>query len=436
MGEVRCGFAAEVIPTPLFLELYGYGPFLGRRNRGVRDPLYCRAASVSDGASRVILIVSDLVTMDPGAAQRVRQAVRAATGAAPENILVSATHTHSGPTVSPGIGWGEFAPAFQAEWVAVATRTGIAAARDEAPVTARAGRAPLSRPLGVNRVVAGGPTDPEIRWLRFDAADGRAKLLIHNHAMHAVVFGPRMLRVSADWPGEVNRLIVERRLARHALFLQGTAGNINTAPACCAEAEGEPELRRIGASYADDLERGLAQGFAVEAAPAAGHLRPTPLPCEPVTPDFLRDAAARMRAIGGRAYVIDRLEEMALYMEHGGDVSITAPLQVLRLGEVYLYAFPGEPFVELGRAVMDRSPGRLALSTGLANDNGRYFPTPETFAANPELVTATPGRGYYETQFAGFGRYRARYRADIGPFLVERLLAGAAELQRAATPAS
>jgi hypothetical protein len=428
VSELRCGFSGETIPVPLFLELYGYGPFLGRRNRGVRDPIYCRAASFFDGRERALLIISDVVTMDPVAARRIREAVAARAPAAPADILVAGTHTHSAPTISPGIGWGEFNPDFQAAWVDVAIRTALAAARDETPVGVSVGRAPLSKPLGVNRVAPGGPTDPEVRWARFDTPSGRTKLLLHNHGMHAVVFGPKMLRVSADWPGEVARLVLDRKLAENVLFLQGACGNINSAPACCDEAAGDAELRRIGASYVEDLERGLAAGCALTATPVRGRLQRTELPTEPVTPAFLREAAARMRAIAGRAYVIDRLEEMALYMENGGEVSIAADLQTLRLGDIYLYAFPGEPFVELGRAVIERSPGRFAFVAEVANDNGRYLPTPETFAANPELVTAAPGRGYYETQFAGFGRFRARYKPEVGPFVVERLLAAAREM--------
>ena len=35
------GAAENVVEVPLFAELGGFGPFLGRRNLGVRDPLYC-----------------------------------------------------------------------------------------------------------------------------------------------------------------------------------------------------------------------------------------------------------------------------------------------------------------------------------------------------------------------------------------------------------
>ena len=191
----QMGFAAEAIPVPLFTELYGYGPFLGRRNRGVRDPLICRVATLHQGPIRLILIVSDLVTMDSEAAWRIRGELGRTLRIPGNRILVAGTHTHSGPTVSRGIGWGELDPVFQQGWIEVAVRTASRAMADETPVTATAGRVALSAMQGCNRVFKNGPTDPDIRWVRFTSPDGSTKLLLHNHGMHAVVFGPKMLRV-------------------------------------------------------------------------------------------------------------------------------------------------------------------------------------------------------------------------------------------------
>ena len=39
-GAIRFGAAENIVEVPLFAELGGYGPFHGRRNIGVRDPLY------------------------------------------------------------------------------------------------------------------------------------------------------------------------------------------------------------------------------------------------------------------------------------------------------------------------------------------------------------------------------------------------------------
>ena len=426
---LRVGCAEAEIPVPLFTELYGYGPFLGRRNRGVRDPLMCRAVSFGDGSDRLILITSDLVTMDPDCAWEVRNEIGRRLDMPPTNIMLTATHTHSGPTISRGIGWGELDRDFQASWVRVAVEQGVRAAEDESPVEAEAGRSALSEPLGYNRVDReDGPTDPDIRWLRSRRPDGKVKLLLHNHGMHAVVFGPKMRLVSADWPGEVNRRIVEEDVAEHGLFLPGPAGNVNTIEPCKNLEEGEPRLRRIGEKYVADLRRGLdAGGEALDLLPLRAALEPTEFPTHTVTPESLRADARKLRELEERPYLVDRLEEMALFMENGGDTCVVLDLQVLRLGDVYVYAFPGEPFVELGFDVMRRSPGRFALAGEVANGNGRYFPTPEVMDRYPSIAVKSRGAGYYEIQ-GGAGRFMPPYQRDVAPFAVGKLLEMAGRL--------
>jgi len=122
--------------------------------------------------------------------------------------------------------------------------------------------------------------------------------------------------------------------------------------------------------------------------------------------------------------MINRMEEMALYLEAGGRAEVALDFQVLRMGDLFIHAVPGEPFVEVGRQLMANSPGRMVLVSEVANDNGRYFPTPEVFRMNPELVVppARSGHGYYESRFAGFGRYRATYNENVGPFVTKQLV--------------
>ena len=55
----RLGCAEEALEVPLFVELYGYGPFIGRRNLGAHDPLYCRAFYFDDGRNRAMFITAD-----------------------------------------------------------------------------------------------------------------------------------------------------------------------------------------------------------------------------------------------------------------------------------------------------------------------------------------------------------------------------------------
>ena len=62
--SIAVGVAENALKVPLFAELYGYGPFKGRRNIGTRDPLYCRVMSVTDGDRRNLIVTTDAVVTD------------------------------------------------------------------------------------------------------------------------------------------------------------------------------------------------------------------------------------------------------------------------------------------------------------------------------------------------------------------------------------
>ena len=420
---MKVGAASGVIEAPLFAELYGYGPFLGRRNRGVNDPLYCRAGSFSDGERRVLVITNDLVTMSRSAARTVRAEIFRRTGASPEGICVCGSHTHSGPTISRGIGWGELDQGFRRNWIELAIRKGVEAIADEEEVTAIVGKSPLKERLGKNRVEEGGPTDPEIRWAQFKRPDGGVKLLVHNHAMHGVVFGPANLLVSADWIGAANSLVLGRGLADNVLFLQGAEGNVNTDPVCVQSLEeGRFHIKRISESYVASLAAGFPGGGEMLGAGVAFGAKDCLLPTKPATPASLRQAADGLR--GRNPYLADRFEEMALYLEAGNSVDVHADLQALRIGEIFLYAFPGEPFVELGAELMAKSPG-FPMVAAVANGNCRYFPTKATFAKFPN-ITSAPGSGFYEIH-QGCGRFMPEYDDDIAAFMVGQMLGLAGE---------
>ena len=55
----KLGCAEKMLEVPLFVELYGYGPFMGRRNQGTLEPLYARAFSFFDGEKRFLIFYSD-----------------------------------------------------------------------------------------------------------------------------------------------------------------------------------------------------------------------------------------------------------------------------------------------------------------------------------------------------------------------------------------
>jgi hypothetical protein len=318
--------------------------------------------------------------------------------------------------MSLGIGWGEMHEGYLKHWRETVREVARQAIKNEEYVTAIGGNAPLSAKLGINRVNSEGPTDPSIRWIKFIRPDKSVKVLLHNHGMHGVVFGRTRL-VSADWMGDVNRRIKEQKLAEVPFFIYGAAGDINTGTVGGDEAE----LERIGTAYIADLVRGMdAGGESLELTPVQAALEKTELPTVQLDSETMRETAQKIYET--HPYLAERMIEMSILAKDGRTFPVSLDLQALKMGDIGIYAFPGEPFYALGKRVTDESPGKFPMAAAVANGNGRYFPTPETFDLFPDIFSAQNGTyGFYEI-FQGAGRFMPPYQRNIADFIVSALL--------------
>src|SRR5690606_5996222 len=76
--------------------LYGY-PHVKRWSTGVHDPLLCSALYLRQGDNATLLLANDLIAVSKSLVADVRRRISQARNLPEHAILVSATHTHSGP---------------------------------------------------------------------------------------------------------------------------------------------------------------------------------------------------------------------------------------------------------------------------------------------------------------------------------------------------
>ena len=438
-SAVLVGAAEKAIDVPLFAELGGYGPFKGRRNIGVRDPLYCRVLTVNDGTRRAVIIITDMIASSQLHSRMLRMELAEEFSLFPDAVMFAGTHTHSAPCLaSCDVGYGEPSAEFAANWrVAVRSAVREAVANEEA-VTAFAGKAPIRKQIGSRRTMGGDRhTDPEIRFVKFCRKDGSVKLLLHNHAMHGVVFGPQLL-VSADWMGDVNRKLKERRLAEIPLFLYGTAGDVNVIWTHKGP-ERDKNLEWISESYTNDLEAALDECEELPLFKVESLLKSVELPTEKVDPAEYRSVAEKLREKAEQNlgdvkllnFIHDRMIEMAVMAERGHDFRVIRDFQILRMGELEIFAIPGEAFLSIGEELMQKARVKFPLALSVANGDSGYFPDEEMFARYPSVFDCDDfgAFGFYEVWF-GPGQLRAKFKPEISDFIVEKLLEMEKELEQ------
>ena len=429
-GSMRFGAAENAVEVPLFAELGGFGPFRGRRNLGVRDPLYCRVLTFDDGSRRNVIVVTDMISSGQLPCRLLRMELAEAYALYPESIMFVATHTHSGACISCcDIGYGDADPEFLENWRRTVKKTVGEAIRSEEEVRAFAGKAPIRKVLGSRRTTGlDRHTDPEIRFVKFVRESGSVKALLHNHAMHGVVFGPQPL-VSADWMGDANAKIKQRGMAEIPCFLYGTAGDINVIWTHPDPAERHLNLEWIGTSYTDDLQAGLEQCEEIPLAPCRAVLRAVELPTEPVDAAEYRSVAAKLLEKLPSPhekllrYIHDRMIEMAVLAERGHDFRVIRDLQVLKMGDLSVSAVPGEPFLAVGEEIRAKSKAKFPIAVSVANGDAGYYPTREMFEKYPSIFDCDDfgAFGFYEVWF-GPGLLRPKFKPCIVDFLTSTLL--------------
>src|SRR5438445_12540518 len=96
MSDIRAGVGRELLRPPSGIAMAGYGRRLGR-STGVHDNIAAQALVLDDGATRVAIVGVDVLAFGLRLADQIARRVEERSGIPALNILIAATHTHSGP---------------------------------------------------------------------------------------------------------------------------------------------------------------------------------------------------------------------------------------------------------------------------------------------------------------------------------------------------
>lgn len=366
------GGASVDITPPLGVLQWGYDERITPAE-GILDPLFARAVVLRKGDEAVALVTLDLGRA-PSATLLDRVRARVARSGV-SNAIFTASHTHGGPVMED-----ETAP----HMVKLEAQLGDcieAAAKTLQP--ARFGWGDTSIDIAHNRRVMGedgtvsmlwgnkeriptGPVDQEATVIRIDGDDGKAIAVLVNYACHPVILGWDNLKYSADYTGELCRLVKEETGAE-CLFIQGGAGDINPYLDKMPIAKGGIEaMREAGKICADAVLRTFGK------IDTAG--------TERASIGFVQ----KMVTVGTRWNFQD--PEVAKvfraaygdYFEHYMSKTphdLAVPLAVLLLNnELAIAAMSGECFVQLQLDLKAGSPVKKTIMAAFSNDYHAYIP--------------------------------------------------------------
>ncbi len=413
-SEFRAGVAVREITPPMGAPLWGYSEGV-RLADGVHDPLLAQALVLQCGTSSVAAVALDLGRVPrPEVCARIRERAQAA---GVQNVIFCASHTHSAPFMElPGLPYLDaiensiFEAILEAVGAMRPARIGIGYAEIDIAHNRRVIRDGkcYMRWRNAKRLPTS-PLDKEAAVIRIDAMSGEPIVALVHYACHPVILGPDSTGCSADWPGEMRRLVKEAT-GVECVFLQGACGDIN--PYLDKTPLSEGGLESMRAEGAKAAEAVMAAWKAI--VPVDTPRRSVVYEEDKVSVGLRWDIAdpaqvAILKKVYGPMY--------DLYIGHLTP-DFAVPLGVLVLHQTLAFAFwPGEIFVQFQRSLKAQSPLPHAFLCGFANEYHAYFPTVSDAAAGgyggitPTYVGLGAGEKLLAESLVRIGRLAGKFPA-------------------------
>lgn len=291
-ADWKAGTARAVITPPKLLWMAGYA---GRNKpaEGKVQELYAKALALEDGAgNRLVVVTLDLIGVPQEMRREIATRVRQAHGLPEANLVLNASHTHSGPQLrarpaTPGelneakvVDALEYTRKLQED---ICTVIGQALG-DLAPARltwnkARCGFAmnrrrdytlPTDHPNANKAPNPDGPVDHEVPALRVEAPDGRAKAVLFGYACHNTCLG--FYNYCGDYAGFAQQYLEEHRPGFTALFLTGCGADQNPYPRRSDVVPGITDLE-LAMHHGRSLSNAVEVAFTANPRPVRGPVR-------------------------------------------------------------------------------------------------------------------------------------------------------------------
>jgi neutral ceramidase len=414
-GDFRVGAARVDITPKDGTPLGGYYKFRG--SAGVLDPLYAKTIVMEKDGTHAVIVVLDLSGTVQSGVAAARKAIQEQCGIEGDHVMISGTHTHTGPqqpresmmdditkvNSPPGVAYIGSLPGLIAESVkqakaklapvnasvAIGKAEGISFNRrilregQQEAIWQPKELTPKDRPAG--------PVDPEVGVLLFQGAgaDATPVASLLNFAMHPTSVGGGV-KISADYPGVFTKLVSERHGASMiSVFANGCCGNINHTDYITGKRRTTLEL---GTALADAADAAWPNLKRIDTFKPRVRSEQVTLQRRSFTEAQITKAKDMAANMFTKNFGTVPMAETVCILEtlQKQNTPLLAEVQVIAISDdVAVVALPGEIFVELGLALKKASPFKHTFIAELANGSIGYVPNREAYPqGNYEIVSA------------------------------------------------
>lgn len=391
------GAAAADITPPMNFPISGY--YHERLSTGVIDPLLAKALVFRQGDETAALVVCDVIELLAPLTDPIRDKAAEATGIPREKIIVTATHTHTGPF------FGEKSKEYEKTLIARCVEAIVEAQKNLRAATLESGDIAVND-LAFNRrfIMKEGPAvfnpgfnnpnmvrpaagiDPQCNIVLFkDAKSGRPFASLTNFALHLDTTG------GTEFSGDYPRYAADVLKAKFgddflSVFGTGTCGDINH-----LDFAGKRPVKKaaeIGTELGKRIAERIDAGLTPERPSLAAAEKIALWPRQTFTDEQVAAARADAETVFDDEAAKAKNKSFLERVEIGKILDLsTRPLEVkldaqaIRLADdLAVSTVPGEVFVDLGLSIKSRSPFARTLVIELSQDTLCYIPTEKAFA--------------------------------------------------------
>ncbi len=428
---LRAGASQVVITPPRGAAMAGY--YLPRAAIGTHDDLYAKAIVFEKDGVKVALVTCDVVSLPKELTDQARQLIQQRMGISPAHVMISATHTHTGPVLL--MQYSRYNLQGTMKRIAEDYTAGLPGKIEDAVAVANGRlqpaqvRSAIGREdsLGFNRRYfmkdgtvgwnppkldpniwrPAGPTDPSVPVVYVETLDGKGIASYVNFAVHQDTTGG--LEFSADYAYTLGRILAMAKGPNLvSMFTIGCAGNINNFDVKRKDPQQSyEEASRIGAVLAGDVLKTIQRAPLVPVSQIRVSDKMIQLDLPKFTSEEVAWAQRTQKSFGtpNAAPFIDLVRAAKILdVESRHGKPFEAEVQVIALGDqIAFVGFPGEMFTEFGLSFKDDSPFPITIPVTLANNDVGYIPNRQAYPQGAyEVVTSRvlPGAGEMLTNSA------------------------------------
>ncbi len=410
--NLKIGISREIITPARGIPLCGY--FNPRPNIGILDDLFIRSMIFENDGVTTGIVVFDLGFLSVALIKKIKNGIKTAGLKFEDNLIFSATHTHTGPYIDDFFGVEA-----DAAYLETLKDKAVAAVRQAyanlAPAELLTGSV-KNNPLAFNRrfwmkngkvltnpgklnpdiVKPEGPVDDEIGVIAVKQ-EGHISAIISNIVNHTDTVSGDF--VSADWPGRMERTI-QNSLGYDVpvLTLIGCSGNINHFDVSTKKDQASyAEACRIGDGYAKIVTGLLKRLKKMPVKKLACSVAEITIPFRMIAETEVKNAKAilaRVSAKGSDGNMTSEglatgdgpvarffAEQLIEFKKKCSGKSRKFSIVSIKFDDnLALTSLPGEVFTEVGLDIKKRSPFKHTWPVTLGMGECGYVPLAECFS--------------------------------------------------------